>query len=214
MSACLSTVAIATVEIVTPTTTAKKARNLPGLHNVVTYADELLCGGVPEGEQGFAALATLGVKTVISVDGATPDLVHATAHGLRYVHLPISYDTVSSERQLQLAQAIRNVQRPIYVHCHHGKHRRGAALATALVCAGEMSVAEVSERMGVSGTAASYTGLWQAVRAAQPMSPAQLQADPASFPSVTVVTGLVATMAEMDQIIDLVRQSHQARWQA
>jgi protein tyrosine phosphatase (PTP) superfamily phosphohydrolase (DUF442 family) len=214
MSACLSTVAIATVEIVTPTTTAKKARNLPGLHNVVTYADEFLCGGVPEGEQGFATLATLGVKTVISVDGATPDLVHATAHGLRYVHLPISYDTVSSERQLQLAQAIRNVQRPIYVHCHHGKHRSGAALATALVCAGEMSVAEVSERMGVSGTAASYTGLWQAVRAAQPMSPAQLQADPASFPSVTVVTGLVATMAEMDQIIDLVRQSHQARWQA
>lgn len=213
LSACLSN-AVSTVEIVTPTTTAKEARNLPGVHNVVTYADDLLCGGVPEGEEGFATLAALGIKTVLSVDGATPDLLHAEAHGMRYVHLPISYDTVSSERQLQLAQAIRNVPRPIYVHCHHGKHRSGAALATALVCAGAMTVEEVSERMGVSGTAASYTGLWQAVREAQPMSPAQLHADPASFPSITVVTGLVATMAEIDQVIDLVRQSHEARWKA
>lgn len=214
LSSCLSNRAMPTVEIVTPTTTQKTAIDLPGIHNLVTYVDGMLCGGVPEGAEGFATLAQLGVKTVISVDGATPDLKNAKANGLRYVHLPISYDTVTIERQTQIAQAIVNVERPIYVHCHHGKHRSGAGLGTALVRAGILSVEEVSKRMGVSGTAASYTGLWEAVRAAQPLGEQQLQADPASFPSITKVTGLVATMAEMDQVLDLVRQSHSAKWRA
>jgi len=211
---CLSNSTVPAVEIVTPTTTQTTPSNLPGIHNLVTYADDLLCGGVPEGAEGFVTLAKLGVKTVISVDGATPDLKNAEANGLRYVHLPISYDTVTTERQTQIAQAIVNVERPIYVHCHHGKHRSGAGLGTALVRAGILSVEQVSERMGVSGTAASYTGLWAAVREAQPLSKEELQADPASFPSITKVTGLVATMAEMDQVLDLVRQSHSAKWRA
>ena len=202
------------VVIETPSTAALTPANLPGVHNVVNYTEGLLCGGVPEGQAGFATLAKLGIKTIISVDGATPDLKHAEANGLRYVHLPIGYDTVTIERQQQLAQAISNLEGPIYMHCHHGKHRSGAGLATALVRAGRLSVAEVSERMHVSGTASTYEGLWQAVREAQPMTAQELQADPASFPSITQVTGMVATMAEIDMVIDLVRQAHDAQWRA
>lgn len=211
---CLSTPAIPDVELVTPTTAEKVAVHLPGIHNLVTYEDDLLCGGVPEGEEGFATLQKLGVKTVISVDGATPDVASAEKFGLRYVHLPISYDTVTVERQTQLAQAICNVERPIFVHCHHGKHRSGAALGTALVRAGKLTPDEVAERMGVSGTAKSYTGLWAAVREAKALGAEELKADPASFPSITTVTGLVATMAELDQVIDLVKQAHEAQWRA
>lgn len=202
------------VRIEAPAISAKEAHHLPGLHNLVTYADDLLCGGVPDDDAGFASLAAMGIKTVLSVDGAKPDLKRAHKHGLRYVHLPISYDTVTVERQRDLAQAITNLEGPIYVHCHHGKHRSGAALATALVRAGKLTVEQVCERMGVSGTAHSYTGLWAAVREATPLSQDELRADPASFPSVTEVTGMVATMAEIDQVIDLVRQAHDAKWQA
>lgn len=214
MASCLTERTTLKIETRSPTVTAAEAMDLPGLNNLVTYADGLLCGGVPEGGQGFATLERLGIQTIISVDGATPDVERAAGHGLRYVHLPISYDTISTERQEQLAQAIHNVQRPIYVHCHHGRHRSGAALATALVCTGGLTVAQAKERMHVSGTAASYTGLWAVVEASRPLSEQRLHRDPASFPSVTTVTGLVATMAEIDQILDLVRQSHRARWRA
>jgi hypothetical protein len=30
-------------------------RDFPGLHNVCRVSDKLLCGGLPEGDQGFAA---------------------------------------------------------------------------------------------------------------------------------------------------------------
>lgn len=205
---------LANVVIEAPATSATEAQNFPGVHNVVTYLPDLVCGGVPEGDEGFATLQRMGIKTIISVDGATPDLKLAQAHGLRYVHLPIGYDTVTTERQTQLAQAISNVEGPIYVHCHHGKHRSGAGLGTALVRSGRLSVDAVCERMGVSGTSKSYAGLWKSVREAEPLSKEQLKADPASFPSITKVTGMVAIMAEVDSVIDLVRQAHEAKWQA
>jgi hypothetical protein len=68
--------------------------------------------------------------------------------------------------------------------------------------------------MGVSGTAKEYTGLWAAVRAAKPLPADQLHVDPKSFPSVSKVSGMVAVMAEIDQVVDLVKQSHQAGWRA
>ena len=197
-----------------PAISARNPRDLPGVHNVVTYAPGLVCGGAPDGEEGFKTLAAIGIKTVVSVDGAPPDLKQSETHGMRYVHLPIGYDTITLARQQELAQAISNLDGPIYIHCHHGKHRSGAGLATALVCSGRMSIEAVSARMHVSGTSPSYAGLWQAVRDAKPLSKAQLEADPASFPSITEVTGLVGVMAEIDQVIDLVRQSHEAKWRA
>ncbi|MBM3972636.1 MAG: hypothetical protein FJ301_00835 [Planctomycetes bacterium] len=197
-----------------PALAATKAEHLPGLHNVVTYAPNVVGGGQPEGEEGLVTLKGMGIKTVVSVDGATPDIANAEKLGLRYVHLPISYDTVTLERQQQLAQVLANCDRPIYVHCHHGKHRSAAALATALVRAGALTPDAAKARMQVSGTAKEYTGLWQAVDAATPLDAAALRADAKAFPSVMKVTGLVATMAEIDAVIDLVKQAKDAGWKA
>jgi cytochrome c556 len=121
---------------------------------------------------------------------------------------------VTPERQQQLAQALANCDGPIYVHCHHGKHRSAAALGTALVRTGALTPAAAQERMKVSGTAKEYTGLWAAVADAKPMDAAALRADPKSLPSVMKVTGLVATMAEIDMVIDLVKQAKDAGWKA
>jgi len=57
-----------------PTLADSTPRDYPGLLNVVTFHDRFYSGGVPEGAKGFDALARLGVKTIITVDGAAPDL--------------------------------------------------------------------------------------------------------------------------------------------
>ncbi len=214
-SACRAPEAAAPeIRIDAPAPSATKAEQLPGLHNVVTYADQIVCGGVPEGEEGLHTLAAMGIKTIVSVDGATPDVATAEKLGMRYVHLPISYDTVTPERQQQLAQALASCEEPIYMHCHHGKHRSAAALGSAMVLAGKLTPDQAQERMKVSGTAKEYTGLWQAVRDAKPVAASTLRIDPQSLPSIAKVSGMVATMAEIDLVIDLVKQAHQAGWQA
>src|SRR4051812_35836928 len=66
----------------------------PSLTNAHRVTPKVLSGAEPEGDAGFAALRDLGVKTVLSVDGAKPDVDLAHEHGLRYVHLPIGYGGV------------------------------------------------------------------------------------------------------------------------
>lgn len=200
--------------IAPPPLGAAKSVAMPGLHNVVTYAPDVICGGVPEGEEGLQTLAAMGVRTIVSVDGATPDVADAERLGMRYVHLPISYDGVSAERQLQLAQVLASMPGPVYMHCHHGKHRSAGALGSAVVLAGKLTPEQALERMAVSGTAKEYAGLWRAVSEAKALDADALRADPAAFPSVSKVTGMVATMAEIDLVFDLVRQAQKANWQA
>src|SRR6185369_3881462 len=102
---------------------------LPGLHNVLLAADGIYSGSEPHGEEAFAGLAKMGIKTILSVDGARPDVELARQHGLRYVHVPIGYDGISPSAGETLAAAAREAQGPLYVHCHHGKHRGPSATA-------------------------------------------------------------------------------------
>src|SRR5262249_10275117 len=104
----------------------------PGIENAFRLSPRLLSGGQPEGEMGFETLKRLGVKTVISVDGSQPDVEAARRNGLRYVHLPVGYDGIPRDQAILLVAAIRDLPGPVFVHCHHGKHRGPAAAA---VCA-------------------------------------------------------------------------------
>lgn len=58
------------------------------LPNPVRIHAHVISGGLPEGNAAFEELKSLGIKTVISVDGAKPDVARAEKYGLRYVHLP------------------------------------------------------------------------------------------------------------------------------
>ena len=200
------------ISIPVPPATADKPVQLAGVHNVVTYAPNLIGGGVPEGQEGLHTLAAMGIRTIISVDGAPPDVAGAESLGMNYVHLPISYDTITPVRQTELARAIASVPGPVYVHCHHGKHRSAAALASAAVMAGKLVPQEAMERMKVSGTAKEYTGLWKVVQECKPMAPGDLKVDPATLPKISKVTGMVATMSEIDLVFDLVKQAQKAGW--
>ncbi len=182
---------------------------LPNLHRLT---DDLYSGGLPDGERGFAELAALGVKTVISVDGATPDVASAAAHGLRYVHIPITYAEVTQDEQLELARAIRDLPGPVYVHCHHGKHRSPAATAAAGVALGLVSPEAGVEFMRTAGTAPNYEGLYASVTVACAFTPEQLDAAPAEFPAVRQAEGIVAAMVEVDLAFEHLSTIRAAGW--
>src|SRR5438067_12591502 len=69
-----------------------RAAAFPGLQNVCHLAEKLYSGSAPEGDAGFESLQKLGVKTVLSGDGARPDVERARKHGVRYVERPFGYD--------------------------------------------------------------------------------------------------------------------------
>ncbi|MFG0258896.1 MAG: hypothetical protein ACF8LK_00975, partial [Phycisphaerales bacterium JB041] len=138
----------------------------PGIHNLFAVAPGVFSGSGPEGAAAFDSLRAMGVRTVISVDGARPELELAHERGMRYVHIPIGYDGMEPEQEVALARALRDMPGPVYVHCHHGKHRGPTAAAVGLLGLGRMSGAEAEAFMHAAGTSESYPGLWACAAAA------------------------------------------------
>lgn len=201
--------------IAEPPVTATKPADLPGLHNVVTYAPGVVSGAQPEGPESFDTLAAMGVKTIISVDGAAPDVAAANARGIRYIHLPIAYNGFEMKREVELARATRDAMKegPVYIHCHHGKHRSAAAAGTALVCLGVAEPAAMVERMKVSGTAPSYTGLYAVTNNAKKLDAATLDAIDGNFPSVSRPNDFVSSMVEIDAAMEHLKLIEKTGWQ-
>src|SRR5688572_9674967 len=55
----------------------KRLADKTHLPNAYQLTEKVISGGLPEGDVAFQELADLGVKTVISVDGAKPDIATA-----------------------------------------------------------------------------------------------------------------------------------------
>lgn len=182
------------------------------LHNVHPATSKLTSGAVPEGDAAFAELAARGFRTIISVDGASPDVARAERFGLRYVHIPITYAEVTHAQQREIARAVRDLPGPIYIHCHHGKHRSPAAAAAVAVLLGEMTPDEGVAFMKRAGTAAGYTGLYACVREAQKVSGAEIDAAPGVFASVRRPEGMTAAMVEIDVAYEHLQEVREAGW--
>jgi protein tyrosine phosphatase (PTP) superfamily phosphohydrolase (DUF442 family) len=195
-----------------PTLADDTPRDFPGIHNVVAFADGFYSGSVPEGDAGFDSLVALGVKTVISVDGAIPELDKAKARGMRYVHLPIGYDGFDDARKGQLVRAVRDLAKPIYLHCHHGKHRSAGAAGTVGVSLGWITNDVAIARMKVSGTAEGYKGLWACTAKAAPMMAALIDAARADFPEVTKPDSMTAAMVTIDEVFDRLKLVEKNAW--
>lgn len=196
-----------------PALDAAKPTDLDGLHNVVAYAKDLYSGAAPEGA-GFETLRRMGVKTVLSVDGAEPDVAAAKAHGLRYVHLPIGYNGMEKARTLEISRALKDLPGPVYLHCHHGKHRSAGALGAATVTLGLATPEQATARMKVSGTAPHYKGLYACVANASIASPGELAAASTAFPEVWKPAGLVKSMVAADEAFDQLELVEKAGWKA
>ena len=177
---------------------APKAIQAEGLHNVFVLSTNLISGSAPEGDSGFAALAKLGVKTILTVDGAQPDVERARRFGIRYVHVPHGYDGIPPEVQLRLVKAARTLPGPMYVHCHHGKHRGPVAAAVICMADGLWDSGQAEAFLTAAGTATNYAGLYRTVRDFRAPSPEMLAAVSGNFPEKAPVPGVVAAMLAVD----------------
>ncbi len=185
------------------------AQHLP---NPVRVHAKVISGGLPEGDAAFAELKELGVVTVISVDGAKPDVERAKKYGLRYVHLPHGYDGVPEERARELAKAVRDLPGPVYIHCHHGKHRSPAASAVACVGAGLIPQEDALSVLKIAGTSEAYRGLYQSAEDARPLDKALLDALQAEFPATAKLPALAEAMIEIEHVHDRLKAIEQAGW--
>ena len=187
----------------------EKLDDPPGIHNLVKASPTILSGSEPHGEEGFASLQRLGVKTIVSVDGAKPDLEAAHNHGLRYVHIPIGYDGVPQKAGASLARLVRENDGLIYVHCHHGQHRGPAAAAVACIASGAATSDEAEALLKLAGTGKNYPGLWRDVASYTP--PAKDAALP-ELAETAEVESLAAAMAKIDRNFDNLKLCQEAGW--
>ncbi|MCC7377351.1 MAG: hypothetical protein IT581_22000 [Verrucomicrobiales bacterium] len=168
------------------------------LHNVFRLSPQLLSGSAPEGKEGFAELARLGVRTLLSVDGSTPDVATAHQFGMKYVHLPHGYDGIPNDLQVRLAKAGQSLPGPIYVHCHHGKHRGPVAAAVLCLAEGRWDTPIAERWLQAAGTSPQYAGLYEVVRRFQRPTAESLKLASPDFPEVSKVPGLVEAMVDID----------------
>lgn len=184
------------------------------LHNAYRIHAKVISGGQPDGEAGFRELRELGVKTVISVDGARPDVVLAKNHGLRYVHLPHGYDGISQQRVKELAKAVRDLDGPIYIHCHHGKHRSPTAAVVACVSVGFVQPSAARDVLQMAGTSENYRGLYESAEAARRLDDALLDQLQVEYRETVDLPALAAGMVSLEATHDHIKAMAAAGWRS
>jgi len=167
-------------------------------------------GGQPQGDAAFAQLSDMGVTTVISVDGARPDVEAASAHGLRYVHVPIGYDAVPPEASAAVAMVLASPEEVVYIHCHHGVHRGPAVAAIAGRITGALTREQAFAFMQEAETGTQYEGLWRDV---SQFTPALIEGLEVTLYEVAPVDSYSAQMAAIDRIWDRLILCQEAGWQ-
>jgi protein tyrosine phosphatase (PTP) superfamily phosphohydrolase (DUF442 family) len=172
---------------------------LPGIENTFRLSGRVYSGAEPRGEAAMRALRDLGVRTIISVDGARPDVAEARAHGLRYVHLPMGYGGPSREEVVTLVKAARTSDGPVYIHCHHGKHRGPTAAAFCALADEGWTRGRAADWLRQAGTSSDYPGLFESVSEFSMPGAAELAEVGDLFPEVTPPPAMVEAMVEIDE---------------
>jgi hypothetical protein len=184
------------------------AKNLPAkvstdhLLNCIQVTESVYSGAVPEGRLAFDELRKLGIKTVVSVDGMKPNVELAATFGLRYVHLPHGYDGISSQRLQEIAKALLDLPKPVYVHCHHGKHRSPAATASACIMLNWIDRDAGRKVLSIAGTNPNFRGLVQSVEESKPVDPSSIKSLPVEFKAVSEIAPLTEQMVVMDELFE------------
>lgn len=184
------------------------------LQNAIRIHPQVISGGQPDGAEAFRELKSLGVRTIISVDGARPDAATAKEFGLRYVHLPHGYDGIPAQRVQELAKAVRDLPGSVYIHCHHGKHRSPAAAAVACVSIGLMQPESAAGVLKLAGTSENYRGLFHAAESARRLDDAILDRLPVEFREVSPLPALAESMVALDRTHDHLKSIADAGWKS
>jgi hypothetical protein len=100
-----------------------------------------------------------------------------------------------------IVKAAEQADGPIFVHCHHGKHRGPAAVAVMCMSELNWSPAQAESWLKAAGTATNYVGLYDVAKHFKKPSPETLRALP-GLPEVATVSGLTESMVEIDNRFD------------
>ncbi|MBK7998389.1 MAG: cytochrome c [Verrucomicrobia bacterium] len=189
------------------------AQPLPSthVHNLFRATTNVFSGNSPDSAAAFAEIATLGVKTIISVDGARPDAEAARKYGMRYIHLPIGYDGVPSNRVVELVKAAQTVTGPIYVHCHHGKHRGPAAVAVICEATAGWTTNQAVAWLTEAGTATDYSGLYKSAMDFRLPEAAAL-GKIVELPEAAKTSSLVDAMVAIDEEMERLKSAQRNGW--
>ena len=109
----------------------------PSTSNVSIYNFGRIAPGYYRGAQPdareLAALATLGVKTIIDLqkDGDSSEAALVEKAGMKFVRIPMTTRVPPTSEQLtQFLTLVRDpAHQPVYVHCKEGRHRTGVMTA-------------------------------------------------------------------------------------
>jgi len=183
-----------------------------GLHRHRRWSEKIGQGAQPEGEEGFQNLKALGYTTILSVDGSMPDVEMAAKYGLTYVHVPVGYDGITVEEQIEIIKAVKEAPGPVYVHCHHGKHRGPAAAMIAREALEGLSCEDAVKGLELSETSKDYAGLYRDVREFKAPTAEQIAAAPEPRSRVTP-KGVRAAMVDVDKRFDFLKASMDNGWQ-
>ncbi len=209
----LCCVAVLALFAADPPADAPKKMDADGVPNLIRLSDRIYQGAMPQGDAGFASLEKLGVKTVISVDGARPDLEDAHAHGIRYVHIPTTYDGLTREQALKLAKAVRDLPGPVYIHCHKGTLRGPTAAAVArLFLDDQCTIDQAREGMKLAGFDPRYSGLWASPKELKRATAKELDDLPADFPEAAPPPGLTALMVQVNATFENIQAVRKEEW--
>ena len=103
-----------------------------GIENFGKVNDNYYRGSQPVADE-FAALKTLGIKTVIDLreDSVRDARNLARAAGLHYINIPLTTKRAATAEQTEYFLQLVNDQAnwPVYVHCKGGRHRTGEMTA-------------------------------------------------------------------------------------
>lgn len=186
-----------------------RPQEVSGIENVWRIGVDLYSGGDPGGSDGLKRLREMGVRSIVSVDGAEPAVEAARALGLRYVHIPVGYDGIDESARVLLARSMSELPRPIYVHCHHGKHRGPAAAAIMARVGLDWGAQAAIDFIKMAGTSADYPGLYAAVRFDPKSVVPPKNATLKPLPERVEAPDMVAMMVRIDERFDRLKA-----WQA
>jgi len=184
-------------------------REAAPLENLLRFSETIYGGGEPATAAAFERLAKLGVRTVVSVDGQAPNVALAREHGLRYVHIPLGYDGISKPDGQRLAKVIRDGEGPIYVHCHHGRHRGPAAAAVMCIAEGSADHEAAIALLEKARTSPRYAGLWRDVGGYRPPP---LDAKLPELVELSEVDQLVTSMAAVSRAMERLEKGANSNW--
>ena len=190
------------------------AVDLGPIHNGFRLGKKIISGSCPYGDAGFAALKAQGVKTIVTVDGAKPNVELAAKYGMRYVHIPVAYGGLTRAQELDIIRAIRDLDGPVFVHCHHGEHRGPTAAVLAAMALEGWTNEDGLSALSQAGTSKGYAGLWGDVREFKLPTKAEIDAADNSFPSSAPIAAIAESMVTIDHHFDAIKEVKAAGWRA